>query len=161
MSDNRDFDPRFNPAFQRGYEGVAETPAPATRPVITPPPTSRPATTPPVGRTTTPSLGRVEPEPLARPSRDFDFTEVEIERDAPRSRNPFIIVLAVIAVVVTGAGLVLFSRLGAIFADTQSSAGFDYVSFQVLVIAAPLLVCLGLATGIGLLFVLAVRWGSR
>lgn len=149
MSDGRDFDPRFNPAFQRGYEGVAETPTPAPRSVITPPPATRPAT---------PPASRFEPEPLLQVSREFDeFPEVE----APRSRNPFLIVLAVVAVVLTGSGLLLFSRLGALFADTQSSTGYDYVTFQVLVIAAPLLVCLGLATGVGLLFLFAARWGRR
>ena len=43
------------------------------------------------------------------------------------------------------------------FADTQSS-NFDFVTLQVLTAAAPLVICLGLATGIGVLFVFAVRW---
>ena len=151
MSDDRDFDPRFNPAFQRGYEGVAETPAPAARSTITPSPSSRPVT---------PPAARVEPEPFALLSRDIEeYAEAGVA--APAIRNPFIIVLAVVAVVLTGGGLLLFSRLGALFADTQSSTGYDYVTFQVLVIAAPLLVCLGLATGVGLLFLFAVRWSRR
>ncbi len=60
-----------------------------------------------------------------------------------------------------GGGLYLVSRLRDLFADTQSSSDFDYVTLQVLMYTAPLLLVLGLATGIGVLFVFATRWERR
>lgn len=60
-----------------------------------------------------------------------------------------------------GGGLYLVSRLRDLFADTQSTSAFDYTTLQVLLYGAPLVLVLGLATGVGLLFLLAVRWDRR
>ena len=57
-----------------------------------------------------------------------------------------------------GESLFLVSRLRDLFEDTQSSSNFDFVTLQVLTATAPLLITLGLATGIGVLFVYATRW---
>ena len=156
MSD--DFDPRFNPAFQRGYDGPAPEPQVSSTRVGVP-----------SGRT-------AEPVPVAMPRReateiaesfsspniaDTRFAEseqlAESERDERRT-NPFLIALGAIAALLVGGGLFLVSRLRDLFEDTQSSSNFDFVTLQVLTATAPLLISLGLATGIGVLFVYAVRW---
>lgn len=148
MSDDGEFDPRFNPAFQRGYDGpipdasapARETPTPAARAVA-----SEPA-----------PLPRLEPQP--EQDRDYDDRFIESEVAGPRRVNPFLLVLGAVSALLVGGGLLLVLRLRDLFEDTQSSSSFDFVTLQVLTAAAPLVICLGLATGIGVLFVFAVRW---
>lgn len=172
MSDDRGrLDPRFDPAFQRGYdpsEAATDAPAPSSpvsrpvadsatdaaadaRPVTGAPSQPEPRLTPrldpgagqvPAGRTST-------PRPVLTPD--------SFVPDEPRRVNRWVIALAVVSVVLTLGGIVLITRLRELFADTQNSAEFDYITLQSLVIGSPLLVALGLATGIGLLFLLAVR----
>ena len=143
MSDDRArLDPRFDPAFQRGYDGVMPTSTGAPAPV---PSSSVPPATPP----STPEPRALPREEVAAPaaasmsSPRTVLTPDAFVTDEPRRVNPWIIAL--------------ITRLRDLFADTQNSAEFDYVVLQSLIIGAPILVGLGLATGIGLLFVLAVR----
>lgn len=140
MSDH--FDPRFDPAFQRGYEGSTAAPtrpAPSpTVPVIGGPP---PARAEPIPRVT---VASTEPE--------------EVVDAAPRRPNPFLLAIAAVSILLIGAGLYGVFRIRDLLADTSSGSGLDYVSIQVLISVAPLVLVLGVATGIGLLFVLAVRW---
>ena len=139
MSDHGRFDPRFDPAFQPGYEGPL-TPA---RPARTRPAASAPEALPVI----------VDAPPV----------QEVVDDDEPQQRrpNPFLIALGAVTVLLLGGGLYLVSRLRDLFADTQSTSDFDYVTLQVLMYAAPLLLVLGLATGIGVLFVFATRWGRR
>jgi len=154
MSDNRDFDPRFSPAFQRGFEGPADAAAPASVPTAPAKPTVIGA---PPARAVQPE-SPVVARAAASSSAFFDDAaahEPALDVDTDRRINPFVIALAAAAVLLVGGGLVLLSRLRDLYADTQSD--FDYVTLQVMMIAAPLLVCLGLATGLGLLFFFAAR----
>ncbi len=139
MSDDARFDPRFDPAFQPGYEGpLAESkPAPRARPVAAVPE----------------ALPAVQAPVVDEPALDDD--------PAPRRRNPFLIALGAVGVLLLGGGLYLVSRLRELFADNQASSDFDYVTLQVLMFLAPLLLVLGLATGIGVLFLFATRWDRR
>lgn len=132
-----DFDPRFDPAFQRGYDGpiqpttkTTDAAAPAAPPLV--------------------SIDPTVAAPIEQPEADL----------APDRRgNPFLVVLAAIAVALTAGGLTLVFQLRTIFAENQSSASFDYITLQTLMIGAPILAGLGIATGVGVLFVYAVRWG--
>jgi hypothetical protein len=134
MSDDARFDPRFDPAFQPGYDGPIAEALPAK---------ARPAATVP------------EALPVVQSPRQ---AEPEVEDDpAPRRANPFLIAIGVAAIVFIGGGLYLVSRLRDLFSDTQSTSAIDYTTLQVLMYAAPLVLVLGLATGVGLLFLLAVR----
>ncbi len=143
-----DFDPRFNPAFQRGYDGPAPELQPGDR-------TARAA-----------PARAADPVPVAMPRQSvpdesFDVVDdrfIESEVEGPRRANPFLIALGLIAAALVGGGLFLVSRLRDLFEDTQSSSNFDFVTLQVLTATAPLLITLGLATGIGVLFVYATRW---
>jgi hypothetical protein len=139
MSDDARFDPRFDPAFQPGYEGPL-TPARPAR--------SRPAASVP------------EALPIVDAPAPVFADEPDDERPQ-RRLNPFLLALGAVAVLLLGGGLYLVSRLRDLFADTQSTSDFDYVTLQVLMYAAPLLLVLGLATGIGVLFVFASRWERR
>jgi hypothetical protein len=133
-----DFDPRFDPAFQRGYDGPAVT---------------RPATSDaPAPSQADPPLVRIDPQAAIAP-------QVEQDELPPRRGNPFLVALGVIGVALAVGGLVLVFQLRTLFGDGNGNPDFDYVTLQTLMIAAPILAGLGLATGIGVLFVLAVRWG--
>lgn len=145
MSDDARFDPRFDPAFQPGYEGPLTPTSPARSRSA-----SAPQALPAVERSAVETT--VVDEPVAREDADDP---------APRRLNPFLVALGASAVVLLGVGLYLVSRLRDLFADTQSTSSFDYVTLQVLMFAAPLLLVLGLATGIGVLFLFAVRWDRR
>ena len=143
MSDAR-FDPRFDPAFQPGYEGPIAPAAPVSR--------QKPAAAVPE------ALPDVVPAPVTSAREPEDEDEDE---PAPRRANPFIIALGAVSVVLLGGGLYLVSRLRDLFTDTQATSALDYTTIQVLMYTAPLVLVLGLATGVGLLFVFAVRWDRR
>ena len=145
MSDNGEFDPRFNPAFQRGYDGPLPDVAAPAREIPSSP--ARAAAAEPT------PLPRVEPQ-----QEGIDDHFIESEVIGPRRMNPFLIVLGIVSALLVGGGLYLVSQLRSMFEDTQSSSNFDFVTLQVLTAAAPLVICLGLATAIGVLFVFAVRW---
>lgn len=141
MSDDARFDPRFDPAFQPGYTGPLAASKPAPKILVGDPPAPLPVQQP------------VQPAVVDEADDD--------DLPLPRRANPFLIVLGVIALLLVGGGLYLVSRLRDLFADTQSGSDFDYVTLQVLMYASPLIIVLGLATAIGVLFVIAVRWGRR
>jgi len=164
MSKEARFDPRFDPAFQPGYDESLASAQPATkrRPTATAPaPIGQPPAWSQYSPSTrsTPTAAPIDPPPtaaqapLAQPDLD--------DEPAPRRANPFLIALGAVAIVLLGGGLYLVSRMRDLFADTQSSSTFDYVTIQVLMFAAPLILVLGLATGVGLLFVFAIRWDRR
>ncbi|CAN5221159.1 hypothetical protein BH09ACT5_BH09ACT5_17370 [soil metagenome] len=139
MRDDARFDPRFDPAFQPGYDGPLSSAKPAVAP--------RPTVAAPD------ALAAVQPAAAQEPAVE--------DEPAPRRANPFLIALGALAVLLIVGGVYLVSRLRDLFATTQSSPEFDYVTLQVLVYAAPMIIVLGLATGIGVLFVLAGRRDRR
>lgn len=166
MSDDRNFDPRFDPAFQRGYDGVVDarpratvTESVAPAPAATPAAAVAPATaSDPVAQAAV-VQGAVPQGSTAQASTVVE--EIPGEDPLPRRVNPFLIVLALISIVLIGAGFYLVARIPDLYANSQDSVNFDFVTLQVLIAAAPLSIALGLATAIGLLFVLALGWGKR
>jgi hypothetical protein len=143
VSDDRDFDPRFDAAFQRGYQGVVDAAPKATRPA------------PPPARAIEPDVAPVEPPSAPAPVLE----KADAEDAGPRGANPFLIALGIAALLLIGGGVYVATRLPALYAATQNSTNFDFVTLQVLIAAAPLSIALGVGTVIGLLFVLALRWG--
>ena len=131
-----DFDPRFDPAFQRGFDG-------RTRPASKQTDDAAPES---------PPLVRIDPDAAA-------LADPEPEDLLARRGNPFLVALIALAVALTVGGLALVFQLRTIFADSTASSEFDYITLQTLTIGAPILVGLGIATGVGVLFVLAARWG--
>jgi hypothetical protein len=137
MSNERStFDPRFDPAFQRGFDGEVESilTERSIEPAIIEPVLSSPAVT--------------EPQ------------LIEISEPDARGRriNPYLIALGAVSVVLIAGGLYLVSRLREFFDSSQTTSDFDFVTLQVLLYAAPLIVVLGVATAIGMVFLAAVRW---
>lgn len=132
MTDDRGYDPRYDPAFQRGWGG-AEPDAPA-----------RPAPS-------DPDRIVVIAEPVA--------PEPEAPGEHRGGLNPFLIALAALAVLLIVAGVWMASRVSDGYAAQGPSTQVDYALLQILAIASPVTALLGVATGIGVLFVFAVRWG--
>ena len=174
------YDPRFDPAFQRGFEGEAAFPArqASTRPGpaaerIAPPPVAAPGeqqarvlaegarraqVTQHAGQQAQPQSFEDESRPLRRRS------EAEpVERyDAPPvtlRTNPFLIAVLLIAIALIGGGVLIASRLDVWYEEVPTGPGFFLL--QSLQFGAPLAVALGIATIIGVLFLFALRWRGR
>lgn len=134
MTDDRGYDPRYDPAFQRGWGGAE------------PDASARPAPS-------DPDRIVVIAEPVAP----------EPDGEAPGEHrgglNPFLIALAALAVLLIVAGVWMASRVSDGYAAQGPSTQVDYALLQILAIASPVTALLGVATGIGVLFVFAVRWG--
>lgn len=131
MSDSR-FDPRFDPAFQRGWEGPEPVAAP--------------------------SAGAERPAPRDRIVVTADPEPEVTHDDEGRRLNPFLVALAAIAVALVVAGLWMASLVSSGFNDQGPTTQVDWALLQILMIASPVTALLGVATGIGVLFIFAVRW---
>jgi len=159
MSDDASkIDPRFDPAFQRGFDGPVDAVPPARRESLLPSP-ARPVTTAP----TAAARGAVAASAVssAAPDAPRELVEPTTELDpAPRRPNPFLVALLVIAAALIVGGFYLVARLNELFTRSQNTGNWgDYIAVQVLTIAAPVLGILGVATAIGVVFIYAVRWG--
>ena len=135
-----DVDPRFDPAFQRGFEPVVE-PVETTTPLVELVETTRP---------------RVEPveTSLVEP--------VETARRAAPDRNPWIPALWITAAVFTIAGaLTQYVATRIRFTPTADSAAIEYVIPEVFGTLSPVLFAAGLATAIATLVIHALRWQPR
>jgi hypothetical protein len=168
------YDPRFDPAFQRGFEGETAFP-PRQVPASAP---SRQAAIPAPDRIVAPMPAELRPrsqaerqaERQARPADDeyrpvTQRAALEFEPQAdvapvPLRSNPFLIAVLVIAVALIGAGVLIGSRIDLWYDDVSADApGFGLLNM--LQIGAPLAISLGLATIIAVLVILALRWRGR
>ena len=143
MSDDSRFDPRFDPAFQPGYTG----PIAHERPGRQRPAASAPEALPVVAV-------------AAHPVRDESLVLQDSQEELGGRPNPFLIALGVTAILLVGGGLLLVSLLRDLAAGAQSSE-FDWITVQAATFGAPMLVVLGLAAGVGLLFLFAAGWDRR
>ena len=147
-------DPRFDPAFQRGFEGAVTTTRrralPGVPPVlpaqqqIVPPPVSPPA-----------------PAAVPAPAPTTVADDEAVEELAARGMNPFVVGLWVVAAVLVLVGGYLAQWVRTTFLTDSVSTNVDYVTIEIVKYGAPLLIALGLATAIGLLFLHAVAWRKR
>jgi hypothetical protein len=155
MSDENSatIDPRFDPAFQRGFDGAVTTtrrrPTIGTPPVL---PAQAPAARPVVSTSAVPEPTAPEPQSVV---------EEDEAEEVVRGVNPFIVVLWIVAVllVISGAYLTMWARTT--FLTDSLSTNIDYVTIQIITYGSPLLVVLGLATAIGLVFLHAIAWKKR
>lgn len=160
--DDESIDPRFDPAFQRGFEGtVGVTPrrAPLGTPSVLPaqaPPTP-PAQVQPAARAVVSSYavrpGAPEaivdaaPEPAVAPD------------DEPQRRfNPFLVALAVIGVVLIVIGLVGAQFANGVYASDTLTSSISYATVLLVISGSAVSAGLGLATLIGIVFVYALRY---
>jgi hypothetical protein len=131
-----EIDPRFNPAYQPGFDPSKHSPVAAMAPAAVPLVEDEPV-----------SVDQPDPAPAA-------ITAV-------RRRNPVLIALWVLSALFVASGIYGLQLIGdrvAVLGDNGGFGGADYYLLQSYVILAPLLIALGLATAVGTLFVFAVRW---
>lgn len=170
MSDDTtpQFDPRFSPAFQRGYPASDLASAPAVPvpgpavPEVAAQPAVLPAVLPNPAVRDNAAAVQSPPSVLAAPSASAASPSAPAPRAGDPVRNPFLIALGIIAVVFIAAGIGLFVQAGSAFDDPgniRSSGG--YMTLTATMQTAPILALLGAATAIGVLFVFAIRWSGR
>jgi len=185
-TNGQQFDPRFDPAFQRGFGGApgtagaaggsatgTETGRRSAAPVVQqlPPPTpvSGYPTAPPIGDVPGPARGPATTPPAVREGGLADDAVRDdglvIADDAAEDRrlwaNPFLIGLALVAVALVAAGLWMFQVAREPFLGTDANSQADYATLTMLMDLAPLLLVLGAATAIGIVFAFAVQWQRR
>jgi hypothetical protein len=164
------YDPRFDPAFQRGFDG--ETAFPPRQTTAAP---SRHDARPAPERMIAPIPDELRPRPRgeqpARPQEN-EYRSVppraEFEREAPPElppppplrSNPFLIAVLVLAVALIGSGVLIGSRID-LWYDDVSPDGPGFGLLNMLQFGAPLAIILGLATVIAVLVILALRWRGR
>jgi hypothetical protein len=170
MSDDKDveIDPRFDPAFQRGFDQTIpieeyvpdplprKTVASSPPPVVAAPPL---APAPPAAPKATPAA--MVPDYIDVESDDDAEPVAEPEADSSPSRNPFLLFLGIIAIALVAAGIWLFVRSGDAFNSRDVRSQGDYMSLDATIHMAPFIALLGGATAIGVLFVFASKWRKR
>ena len=187
-----DFDPRFDPAFQRGFDKqrapesddrkttaprIADSRPREARPVSresysTGPYSSAPyAAAPSVAQPPTArgdsvagesgGSGRSGSMSADSGPTDSGPTDAAAPEDRPSRPNPFLIALGVVSVALVAAGVWAIQAAREPFLATDAASNVDYVGLQILQILAPVSIALGVATAIGIVFVLAVGWQKR
>lgn len=172
MSDDKDveIDPRFDPAFQRGFDQTIPienyVPEPVARTSAPPPPVAVPEIAP--HRAAPPPMPKAErPEPELIVVDSDDDTEpseepvVETDLDSNPARNPFLLFLGIIAIALVAVGIWLFVRSGDAFNSREVRSQGDYMSLDATIHMAPFIALLGAATAIGVIFVFASKWRRR
>ena len=188
MSDPRGFDPRYSPEFQRGFEAASRDTAETSRegrdlrrerpaqarvaPMPVVPMPVAPVASPPAARGNSRNsadsierLLRGEPDEEAGDGHAGDAPEDELE--APLWRNPYLITLAILGVVLTVGGVGLFRwsvervYTGQFMGGTGSDGPQDWMWVQVAWGLAPLLAIAGALTVLGIFFFLATKWAPR
>ena len=173
MSDHNDaeIDPRFDPAFQRGFDPsipIEEyVPAPLPRKTAAAPPVVEPIVAPaPIALAKQePPQTAETPGPEATPPAELPEAEldpaVDPALDSSPSRNPFLLFLGIISIALVAAGIWLFVRSGDAFNSKEVRSQGDYMSLTATIDMAPFIALLGGATAIGVLFVFAAKWRRR
>jgi len=136
-----DFDPRFDPAFQRGYDG--RMPGPVVEPV----------------RPVVERVGSVV-EPVETPPPAVELVETSAEPLRYETRgNPWLRALWVVAAVFTVAGLLAAYAAQAMMQGANTSSAIDYYVLPLTVSQlAPWFTVTGLFAGVAALVLNAIRW---
>ena len=164
MSDDKDveIDPRFDPAFQRGFDQTIpieeSLPETASRRVPAPPPAPIAVAAPIAAASPRPQPAVVDADSDDEPAED---PVVDPELDSSPARNPFLLLLGVIAIALVAAGIWLFVRSGDAFNSRDVRSQGDYMSLDATIHSAPFIALLGAATAIGVVFVFAAKWKKR
>jgi hypothetical protein len=161
---NVEIDPRFDPAFQRGFDPgipIAErVPEPLPRKTVlpeAPAPEQHAADIAPSAPTATiHQASSAADDPVHR-----DDPIGTRRPDASPSRNPFLLFLGIISIALIAAGIWLFVRSDEAFNSAQVHSQGDYMSLTATIQTAPFIALLGGATAIGVLFLFAARWRGR
>jgi hypothetical protein len=136
-----DFDPRFDPAFQRGYDG--RMPGPVVEPV----------------RPVVERVGSVV-EPVETPPPAVELVEASAEPLRYETRgNPWLRALWVVAAVFTVTGLLATYAAQSLMQGANTSSAIDYYVLPLTVSQlAPWFTVTGLFAGVAALVLNAIRW---
>ena len=96
--------------------------------------------------------------PALSPAGEVDAAA---EAERPAGRNPFLIGLTVISVVLVIGGLAGLQWLRGRFLAPDIATELDFVTVQAATTGLVIVIGLGLATAIGVLFVHAANWSKR
>jgi hypothetical protein len=136
------FDPRFDPAFQPGFDAA---------PVAAPVKAKKPAAQSPAQAALEAARVQAESAPVG-----------ESDAESPKRHvNPFLAALTTISALLIAGGLGTSQWIRSLFREDDIRLDLDYFSLDILKIASPLAVALGIAIGAGVLFVYAIRWKPR
>lgn len=174
MSDdnNAGVDPRFDPAFQRGFDSSVpietSTPQPRARKSALAEPrqgaaaaaASAPASSARPVVAAKPDVAEVLDVAPDEPS-SADAASDDAAAETAAGRNPFLLLLGIIAVALFATGIWLFVRSGDEFNSKVVQSQGDYMSLTATINVAPFIAMLGAVTAIGVLFVYAIRWRKR
>jgi hypothetical protein len=134
------FDPRFDAAFQPGF---ADKRGRAARPE----------------RSTNPAKAALE---AAREHAEQVIVDVDTEHEiGARRPNPFLIALLVLSLALITGGISAVQAVRSFFSTQDISADMDYITYQMLIYAAPISIALGIAIAAGVLFIYAINWHKR
>jgi len=144
--DGRDtFDPRFNPAYQPGFDGAVAVPAVRKNRDASPAEAALAQRAEVAERATSTSSPDDEDEPV----------------EHRRRPNPFLLALIAVSLALIAGGLGAAQSVRSLFDTENISVELDYISLEMVKIAAPLAVALGVAIGAGVLFIYAIDWKKR
>lgn len=172
MNDRPKIDPRYDPAFQRGFTGEVQTgqhPHGAVRATHPPTQTQSQASVAdsalrraePLTDASVPPAYAVGPVDDEADDATVDADEAEVEEAParPLTRNPFILVLALLgaALIVAGISWAITGR--ATMTDSGSLASErDYWYVQAALLGAPVTIAAGALIFAGVLFMFAHAW---
>lgn len=154
------FDPRFDPAFQPGFD-------PSRHPSGMKDVTTRVPTASPTSPEVEPGAAAFVSAPSVSAPSGAAAEMSAVPADLParaRRRNPLIILLWIMSVVLVASGVYGLRLVADRVKDLGSSGGFgeaDYYLMQAYTVLAPLLIALGIATAIGTIFLLATRFQGK
>jgi hypothetical protein len=166
MTDEQNVDPRYDPAFQRGYQGTVEstvrTHAAFRRSAVVSPAPYRPAE--PEPQVDEQGVDKAEPALAATDEQYVPAQLVPVSRVTLRefARNPFVILL-----ILLGGGMIIGGSLWAnqgralVAARGGASTELDYWFLQATVVSAPLTILAGIGVLAGVLFLAAGVWNRR
>lgn len=170
MADEKRIDPRYDPAFQRGFEGPVASGlrrhpgAPPSSAIVTPAPFRPPAEPGDVGaegerpRDAEPQGDGARPAPASMDRPAVDDAEAAAAGRRLR-RNPFLIALVVLGLALTMGGLIWANQARLLVSGRGAAAtDLDYWFLQATVTGAPLTIVAGVSILAGVLFVAATAW---
>lgn len=170
--DRAGFDPRYSPEFQRGFDpAVHDGPAATSEtheriPTGSNPPAPRVPPIPPAPGSLQSDVVLPPPRPEAEGSGSaVDAADGEAELLVPPWRNPYLVVLTILGVVLLAIGVSAFrwsveqvyqGQFG--FGGEDDEARDAWLAAQVAWGLAPLLALAGVLTLIGVIFFIAMTW---
>lgn len=159
MADERKVDPRYDPAFQRGFEGSV-TSAPRSRPIQRSESVAPAPFRPPLAAVT--DADETHDQDDVAPARET--VPEPVADTAPRrlSRNPFLIALTLLGAIMTAGGVAWANQARMLVATRGGAAtDLDYWFLQASVVGAPLTIVAGIGIIAGVLFIAAIAWNKR